>query len=253
MAEPAQAQPGAPAPAAGEELSIPKHRFDEVNNEVRRLREDIANERRLYSEERQRMLAATRQPPAAEITPEETGLDPQVHQAVVKVAEKIAGKRIAEMQAVHDQQIGILAGRTEKAELLAARGSDKAKYLPEIQARQQEHFRTTGGFLPADIALEMIQSKEKDDRIRALEAKLAGNPPPAAAAPGAPAAAPAAAAPAAPSGGVPSAAGTRQMPGTGGGSPAPAQPSPEGTEFGKLSLAEMEARLEAEFGKGTRL
>lgn len=249
MAEPTQGPPGTPASAAGDELSIPKHRFDEVNNRLRQLEDDQRIKDRLYLEREQQWRTAQRQP-TADITPEESGLDPQVHQAAVKIAAKIAERIVEEKTQVFQQQIGILAGRTEKAELLAGKGADKAKYLPEIQTRQREHYNATGSFLPAEIALEMIMSKEKDERIRRLEAQIAGGQPaatgtqaPAASASTAPATTGAA------TGGVPSAAGTRQMPGGGnaGGGPAPS------ASFSNLSIAEMEARLQAQFEEGTTL
>lgn len=249
MAEPTPGQPGASPAAGGEELTIPKHRFDEVNNRLRQVEQDREIERRLYNEDRQRQLQSQRAPVDADITAEESGLDPQVHQAVMKMANRVAERIVTSKTQVYEQQIGILANRTEKAELLASKGSDKAKYLPEIQQRQQDHFRATGSFLPAETALDLILSREKDGRIRELEAKLAGQTV------GAPAAA-TTTAPAqntyAPSGGVPSAAGTRQMPGGGAGGGS-ASPSPAGTPFGQLSLEEMEARLSKQFDEGATL
>lgn len=100
--------------------------------------------------------------------------------------------------------------------------------------------------MPAETALEILMSREKDARIRDLEAKLsaqAGGRAPAAQAPAAPVAT------AAPSGGVPSAMGTRQMPT--GGQPAPGNPVPKSTA--ESSLEELEAHLEEQFKAGARL
>ena len=98
---------GGTAPAAGaDELSIPKHRFDEVNNELKRAREEMAMKDRLYMDERQRALAQQARPQQPEITPEETGLDPAVHQAVGKMATKIAERMIAE-SVMSSQAIGL--------------------------------------------------------------------------------------------------------------------------------------------------
>lgn len=249
MAEPNQSTTGTPASAAGDELTIPKHRFDEVNNELRRVREEGSIKDRLYLEERQRAMQAQRQP-VADITAEETGLEPQVHQAVMKVANKVAERIVAERSAVYEQQIGILAGRTEKAELLASKGADKAKYLPEVLQRQQDHFRSTGSFLPAETALELILSREKDQRIKELEARVAGGSTTQATATST--ATPAAAQTAATQGGIPSAAGTRQMPGGGAAGGAPA-PSPANASFKDLSIEEMEARLSKQFEEGATL
>src|SRR4051812_6693060 len=97
-------QSGAPAPAAGDELLIPKHRFDEKNEELRRLREEIAMKDQLYT----RALAQNqpREQQGPDITPEEAGLDPATLAAVVKVADRIADKKIAKERAVFESQIG---------------------------------------------------------------------------------------------------------------------------------------------------
>lgn len=238
MADPNPGQPGSAPTAGAEELSIPKHRFDEVNNELRRLREEVGMKDRLYMEDRQR-AAQQQRPQQPESTPEESGLDPAVHNAVLKMATKIADSRIAREREQFSQQIGFIANKLEKTELIAAKGADKAKYLVEIESMQQDQLRRTGAYLPAEIALEMIQSREKDQRIRALEAQLAGGIPPAQNPPPP--------SPAPPQGGVPSAAGTRQIPG---GAPVV---SPAGATFGQLTLEEMEARLDAGFKSGSAL
>lgn len=199
---------------------------------------------RLYLEDRQRMQTQAQQPQQQpDLTPEDTGLDPQTHKAVMLVADRIATRKIAGERAVFEQQIGMLANRSEKAELLATKGADKAKYLPDIQRKQQEHYQRTGTFLPAEIALEILMSDEKDAKIRALEARLAAQP----GQPGAPAPA---AAPAPAPAGVPSAAATRHIPG---GAPvAPPAAGSAGKTFADLSVEEMEARLEEQFKSGQR-
>ncbi len=229
-----------PAPAAGDELSIPKHRFDQVNDEVRRLREEISMKDRLYMDDRQQFVRAQQpQQTEAEITPEETGLDPQTHTAVLKAAKAIAGRMIQGYSQQVGQQIGVLANRTEKAELVASRGKEALAKVPEIERLQKEHYQRTGGFLPADTAYDIIESKGKDSKFQALEAKiaaltaqLAGKP--------------VEEVTEQPAAGVPNAAATRQIPG---GGPAPAQKK----SFAESSLEEMEAALETQFRSGATL
>lgn len=235
--------PGATPPAGGAELSIPKHRFDEVANELKRLRDEVSQKDQLYSQERQRYLAALQpQSQEPELTPEDTGLDPTMHKAVLKAAERIASKVVAKERQMVEGYVGQLAARTEKAELMAKKGAGVEKYMPEILKRQQQHAQMTGGFLPADVALAIIESEEKDAKIRDLEARLAAKP-------GAepPPQAQASAAPQGGGGGVPPAAGTREIPGGG--------PSGGGggqKAYSELSIEEMEARLEEQFKAGQR-
>lgn len=246
---PAETQPGntgqATDPAPGAEPLIPKHRLDEVAAELRRVREEMAMKDNLYLQDRQRTIqAAQPRQTEAELTPEDTGLDPQTHQAVVKTARVLAGRMIQQERVNFEQQIGILANRTEKAELLATHGADKAKLIPEIQKRQQQHYQATGSFLPAEVALKLIQADEYESRIKALEARLAG-------APSQPAQAPQVQTqPQTYSAtfSAPSAAGTRTIPGGGGaiGTPGAAK------SFSELSWEEMEARLEEQFKAGAR-
>lgn len=242
MADNAPEQSGASGAAPGETLQIPKYRLDEVSNELRRVREELAIKDRLILEQQTRMTQP--QPRGPELpTAEELGLDPQTYKAISKIAEKIVETRVAPEKAMLEQQIGMLSARTEKAELLAARGADKEKYLPEIQRRQQEHYRTTGGFLPAEMALKLIQADEADAKIRALEARLAGNG-------GAPQP-PAAAATAQAGSTGPGASGTRELPSAGAGGGGSAGSQSKG--FSELTLEEMERNLEDQFGKGARL
>lgn len=235
----------APGTAPGEELTIPKHRFDEVSAELRRLREENAMKDRLFMQQQEQVNARLRAP-EPEVNPEEYG-DLQDPRNLAKMARAIAAKEIDKQRAVFEQQIGMLANRTEKAELLAKKGSDKTKYLSEIEKMQQDHWRQTGSYMPAEIALDLLQSREKDERIRQLEARLAGGNPPA----GTQGSPTSHSTPAAGSYSAPPASGTRSLPT--GGSSAPAAGAPANKAFGELSVEEMEARLEEQFRTGVRL
>lgn len=169
--------PTASAPAAGEELQIPKHRLDEAMARVRRLEEEGQIKDQLYMEDRRRFQAQSQpQNQHADPTAEEIGLDPETHQKMLKVAKAVAKNMLAQESAVVGQQIGILSARAERAELLATKGADKAAKIPEIEKRQREHYNRTGTFLPAEIALTLIESDEKDATIRALQARIAAGP-----------------------------------------------------------------------------
>lgn len=240
MADNAPEQSGASGTAPGDTLQIPKYRLDEVSNELRRVREELAIKDRLILETQTRMAQPQAREPELP-TAEELGLDQQTYKAISKIAERIVATRVAPEKAMLEQQIGMLSARTEKAELLASRGADKEKYLPEIQRRQQDHFRNTGGFLPAEMALKLIQGDEADKRIAALEARLAaGNG----------------------AGGVPDhsssattsgpgAGGTRELPSAGSGAGGSA--GSQQKNFSDLSIEEMERNLEEQFGKDIKL
>lgn len=241
------ASAGDPTTAAGSELSIPKARFDEVNARLRQKEEELAIKDRLYLENLQRTRAEAQPLQARVMTPEESGLDPETHAKVMKMTQFAVEQAVSKEREMFGQQIGILSARTEKAELLSEKGADKAKHYPEIQRRQQAHYQRTNSFLPAEIALAMIESDEKDAKIRALEARIAGQPAPAgqsAAAAVAQGTSPAASA----SG--PNAAGSRMMPGSGGSGAASAASAAK--DFSELSVEEMEARLEEQTKAGAR-
>ena len=163
---------------------------------------------------------------------------------MLKTINLVADRRIAKERQVFEAQLGQLANRAEKAELLATHGADKAKYIPAIEQRQRQHWQQTGTYMPAATALDLIRSGEKDQRIAELEAKLAaGNG--GQAAPQVQETAPAATH----ASGGPQAAGTRERPGAS----APRAPSPANANFSDLSVEEMEARLETQFKSGTTL
>lgn len=229
-----------PASAAGDELSVPKYRLDEVTARLRQKEEEMAMKDRLYLEDRDRFSRATQpQQVETEITPEETGLDPQTHQAVLKAAKAIAGRMIQGQNQQIGQQIGILANRTERAELVASRGKEALTKAPEIERMQKEHYQRTGGFLPMDTAFDIIESKSEKGKLQALsaeieklKAQLAGKTVEETETPQAT--------------GVPNATATRQIPGGG--------PAPAGKKsFAESSLEEMEAALETQFRSGATL
>lgn len=237
-ADTAPEQSGASGTAPGAELSIPKYRLDEVSAELKRAREELVIKDRLITETQQRMLQPQQTRGSDIPSAEESGLDANTYQAIVKLAERIADRKLAPEKAVFEQQIGLLAQRTEKAELLAAKGADKERYLPEIQRRQQEHFRNTGGFLPAEMALKLIQADEMEKRIRELEARNGAQSQTTTPAQTTQTTA------------VPNAAATRQIPG---GAPGAGSGGTTQRSFGELNVEEMEARLQEEFGRGTTL
>lgn len=235
MAETTAAQADAPGTAPGAELTIPKYRLDEVSAELKRVREELQLKDRLYLEDRQRAAAERQIPPQRKIkSAEELGIDPQTYKAIQEMASEIADLRVADKEAMFGQQIGILAGRTEKAELIAKRGASETKYLDEIDRRQKAHFQATGGFLPAEMALDLIKLGDKDREIERLKAQIAGKAPPAET-------------PESTSSG-PSAAGTRDVPTTGASSGSSGK-----KKFSELTVEEMEAQMDERFKGGDTL
>lgn len=235
MTENTPAQTGDAASAAGSELQVPKYRLDEVTARLRQREEELAIKDQLYLQERQRQMVQN-QNANDEINPADYGLDEQTGKAIAKMAGKIAATQIQQQRQVFEQQIGMLATRTEKAELLAKKGSGAAKYVDEVQQMQMRHARETGGFLPAELAFDLIKSKENEEKLRKYESgELKANQ--------------SAAASQGQASSGPPAAGTREIPGGGSASAGGSQQK----DFGELSLAEMEARLSEHFSTGVKL
>lgn len=241
----AENDPGTP-PAGGAELTIPKHRLDEALAEVRRAREELAIKDQLLMQ----TVNARNQPQAPveqEERAEDYGLDQQTFQNIQKLIDVKTRKAVAKKEAEFSQQIGILANRTEKAELLATHGSDKAKYLDRVQKMQQDQFRQTGTFMPAELALKLIQSDEREREVTRL---LAENQALRAGQSVEPTEPPAQVAPSQSYSGVPNAAATRQVPSV---APAAASGPAQTKSFSELSVEEMEARLDRGISGGSIL
>lgn len=234
-------QPAA-SPSAGEQdLQIPKHRFDEVMAELRRTREELTVKDQLYTSERQRALAKDQQPQGPKIaSAEDLGLDPATYKAVAQLSQQIAGAMVAQKETQMNAQFGTLFERTEQAQLVATHGPEATKHLADVKRRQEDHFRATGGFLPAETALQLIKSDAKDSEITKLRAQIAAAQGGTVAAPAAPVQQP--------TRGLPNSAATQALPGGGGGAAAGGAKT-----FGQGSIEEMEAALEAQFGQGSVL
>jgi hypothetical protein len=166
----AQAAPS--ASAAGDDLQIPKHRLDEALSDVRRLREEMAIKDQLYLTERQRSQQSQPQRPQLS-SPEDLGLDPTTYKAVAALSQQIAGQMVAQEKATLNAQFAGLFERTEQAELTATHGQAAVKHRAEIKRRQEEHFRATGGFLPAETALKLIKADENDSQLERLKSQIA--------------------------------------------------------------------------------
>lgn len=179
---------------------------------------------RLYMEQMQLMRAQARpQEPEFTLTPEETGLDPQTHNAILKAAEKITTHRLQKERQQFNGLIGQMANELEMTKFVAEYGVEKKKYLPLIKEYQQRHAQATGGgFMDAETAYKLVRFDEMDAKATRERAV-----------------APTAEATSAPS--VPSAAGTRTQ-------STPQSGTAKG--FHELSLEEQEARLEEQFGTG---
>lgn len=210
------------SPAAGDrEPSIPKHRFDEILNQLKEERES----RRMLQEHLQTVVAKQTggiSNPADELRPEDVGMEEDTFKAVKLVAEKIAETRMAQKEKEFRGIVGTLANRLDHANFLATYGRENEKYLERIHAMRVEHQRQTGQVMPMEHAFKMVKFDE-------MMAKGAGKP-----AAHASSAAPAAS----PQADVPNPAATHANP-----SANPNKP--------EQTIEELEAQLDAQLGGST--
>lgn len=96
----------------------------------------------------------------SDLNPEELGIDPQTFQAVMKVAQKTVQKTVEPEARKLKSQLAFALNKTEAMEFLLNHGKDKAPYIAKIKAKQNEHFRATGGYLDMDSAFKMIRYDE---------------------------------------------------------------------------------------------
>lgn len=147
--------------AGGQELTIPKWRLDEVSAQLRAAREELEIKNRLINEVSQRQ-----QPHAAadEITPEQTGLDPMVHEAALRIARTIAKNETESLKKEFRSMVGALGNDVEATKFLMKHGNDKATYVEKIREFQKRHVATTGGYIDMESAFKMIRYDEMISR-----------------------------------------------------------------------------------------
>lgn len=215
--------------APGQEPLIPKHRFDEIQARLKEAQDREALKDQLYAQQ----MAQYRQPQKQEpvLTPEDTGLDPSTHQAVLRVSQTLLNQALQKQAQQFQGVIGQMGNELEQAKFLAVHGRDKGKYLPLIQEYQRRHQQTTGQWIDAENAYKLVRFDEMEANERRGSMGQAA-PAPAFVASPAPAAAPAGQAPA------------RQ---------APAPSASSGSHFSEMSIEEQEAALEEQFGSGNLL
>lgn len=167
---PSQGQGQGTAP--DQELSIPKHRFDEIARQLQEAKEREAIKDRLYTEQMQQFRQASRpQEPEFQLTPEETGLDPQTHKAILLAADKISEHKLRKERVQFNQIIGNMGNELEATKFLAKHGADKAKYLDQIQSEQKKYAQNTGGqYMDPEIAYKLVRF----DEMEALEKRRQG-------------------------------------------------------------------------------
>lgn len=230
MTDVADTSTGQPS-AGGQELQIPKHRFDEVAARLRQAEEALQMKDRLYTE----TIQSLRQQQAPmqveeEMTSEESGLDPSTHQAALKIAKKIAKREVESVAQQVRGYIGHLANDVEAAKFLAKHGADKEEHLERIRDYQRKQQADTGTYMPMETAYKLVMYDEMQAKGSTRRRTDSGQPV---------AQAPSDETPM----NVPNSAATRVQHGQG------AAPS-AGKSFSELSAEEMEARLEEEFKAG---
>lgn len=160
MSEEAAAHENEQTPSAGDEPAIPKWRFDQVNAQLRDLREANQIKDQTIASMRQQFV------PPAQPDPEEEellqSLDPTQLRAVSKLIDKRLGVKEKEIRGL----VGHIYGELDTTKFLLHKGRDKDKYLPRIKEMQRES-AARGVPLSAEDAYRFIRAEEMD----ALEAK----------------------------------------------------------------------------------
>jgi hypothetical protein len=152
--------------APGQEPFIPKHRFDEIQAKLREAQEREALKDQLYMQQLNQLQRQQPREPEFQLTPEETGLDPQTHKAILTAAEKIATHKLAQERKHFQNIIGQMGNELEATKFIARYGSDKARYLDQIQDYQRRHAQATGGgYMDVDTAYKLVRF----DEMEALE------------------------------------------------------------------------------------
>lgn len=240
-------QQGGGAPTAGaQEHLVPKHRFDEVNQRLQSIQQELAMKDQLLTQ-----LGQQRQPvQQPTINYEELGLDPQLGRALEKIVQHHTGQAIGQAQRQVAQQLAHVANTAEEAQFLTRASKGDAKvmdrlqgFLPRIQELRQQHYRATGGVLPMEYAYKILRAEDLDRQPAPQPA-----PAPQQFMPQPQAQAPAPQLPAAQQSQAyyPNPALTQMAPGAGATPAAPSVPA----SVEDLSLEDLEARLNGGFGQG---
>ena len=159
------------APAGGAEPMVPKSRLDEVLASQRRLEDALQVERQLYNQQRAREQQSQNRGPSLP-TAEDLGLDPQTHKALATMVQAQLAPLVAQKDAEYRALIGAAGVRAERAELLGRNGPGSAKYLKRVEELQVQHQQATGGWLPAEQALQIAKSDEAMDENSKLRAEV---------------------------------------------------------------------------------
>jgi hypothetical protein len=165
------------APAAGaQELSIPKHRFDEVLAQVRALKEEVALKDQVLAR-----VTAPQQTQAPGLTPEESGFDQTTFNAIKKLAEQVAEQKFAPEAQKFRHQLGALAGQNEELQFVVEHGKENVQAkIVKARLYRDEHYRRTGVVMPLTDAFDMAELKEHRARAsRQAPAPRAASPAPA--------------------------------------------------------------------------
>lgn len=150
-----------PAETTEQELQIPKHRFDAVNEELRRVRDENrqTNEalRQLQSQLMPRQPEETDEEEEAEL--ESLGLDRKTTKTLKKMFNKALDKKAKTYEQQTRQMIGGLANQVEEKGFVAEYGKAAGKYLPKIHEMRRQH-ASQGSFLSFEMAYKLIIADE---------------------------------------------------------------------------------------------
>jgi hypothetical protein len=226
-------------PAAGNDggPSIPKWRFDEVNNAHKETKQELQALRDLVN---QRLAPQQQQrPQEPEVDFAQYGMDQDQGKAFMMLAKQAAKAEIAPELIKLRHQVAFQQTKLEEGEFLNTYGLDKASMLPAIREIRKQHAAQYGSFLPVETAFVLVQEQMRSRRAPAAQKgnaqAQAQMPTPTAHQPGV--------SDVANEGDYPGVNLTRNQVRPSAGGPAPAQ-ARVAKSFAEMSIEEMEARLD---------
>lgn len=150
------------ASAAPGEPNVPKWRMDQILAKLRQREEELAMKDQLLTQLAPRQQVQAPSGPTAE----ELGLEPQVFQAVQKIAENMVQQRLGQEGQRIKHQLAAIANTQEETQFLMKYGKDKEAYLEKIKLQRQRHYQETGSYLSVENAYKLVQFDELTRRTQ---------------------------------------------------------------------------------------